>query len=842
MPPVDSIAALSDAAASASLSAASAAADSYDQQQSSGTDEYASARKLVLRAAKREQALSSAGRRGGGGEQEEDGTGGYGADFSNLPLKPDHVSRPCWTCPDGTIYLEAFHDLYVSAYDFLVAIAEPVARPEFLHQYKITPYSLYAAVATNIETSAIIQVLDRLSKNALPKQVAQFIRDCTQKYGKAKLVLKHNKFYVESEFPQVLRELLRDPAIARARVVEDVGSKAETDEHGFLTATKAQEMKENLQMLREPGDDESDDGDDEAEAAAMDAAVASSSSSKKQQQQQQSTAPRKKQAAAQSSTSNVVVSFQVKGESVELVKRQAIELDYPLMEEYDFRNDHINPNVPQMDLKPHTRIRRYQERSLAKMFGNGRARSGIIVLPCGAGKTLTGVTAAQTIKKSVVCLATNAVSVLQWKYQFQLWTSIPDEHIAVFTSDRKDKIHPDACVLVTTYTMISYSGKRSAQSQEIMDIITSREWGLLLMDEVHVVPAKMFRRVVGSVKAHCRLGLTATLVREDDLISDLNFLIGPKLYEANWMDLTAQGYLANVQCVEIWCPMTGPFMKEYLMASNARLKQLLYVMNPSKIRAVEFLVRFHEDRGDKIIVFSDLVYSLKLYAEMLKRPLIYGETPERERQAILGTFRASDAVRTICISKVGDTSIDLPEANVIIQVSSHFGSRRQEAQRLGRILRPKSYTQQDGSNRSSFNAFFYTLVSCDTQEMFYSAKRQQYLIDQGYTFKIVTNLCEKADQEAVEHNYSHSTPEDDRRLLRKVLTSETDLEKEQRAEDTAIRKNNADGAALADASAKRTAGASMAQLSGGSGLRYREIAGGSGSSKRHPLFKKRQRR
>ena len=164
----------------------------------------------------------------------------------------------------------------------------------------------------------------------------------------------------------------------------------------------------------------------------------------------------------------------------------------------------------------------------------------------------------------------------------------------------------------------------------------------MLMDEVHVVPAKMFRRVMGSVKAHCRLGLTATLVREDDLISDLNFLIGPKLYEANWMDLTAQGYLANVQCVEVWCPMTAPFMTEYLSAANARLKQLLYVMNPSKLRAVEFLVRFHEERGDKIIVFSDLVYSLKMYADMLKRPLIYGETPERERQAILGTFRSTE--------------------------------------------------------------------------------------------------------------------------------------------------------------------------------------------------------
>jgi len=766
------------------------------------TDEYSTARKLTLRASQREKALTSITSSSGLVPSSDDGvSGSIGADFSDLTLKPDHIQRPCWTCPDGNIYLEAFHDIYIQAYDFLVAIAEPVARPEFVHQYKLTPYSLYAAVATNIETESIITVLERLSKNALPAQVKKFVRDCTSKYGKARLVLKFNKWYIESEYPMVLRELLRDPTIAQARIQEDVEN---VDEHGFITQTKAEEMKENLEILREPDEDSDDDAEQMDE--------------------------QKKPAT--------VVSFQVDPTKVENVKRQAIELDYPLMEEYDFRNDTMNPNVPLFDLKPITRIRRYQERSLAKMFGNGRARSGIIVLPCGAGKTLTGVTAAQTIKKSCVCLATNAVSVLQWKFQFQKWTNIPDDRIAVFTSDQKENLHPEACVLVTTYTMISYSGKRSDQSQKVMDQITGREWGILLMDEVHVVPAKMFRKVIGSVKAHTRLGLTATLVREDDLISDLNFLIGPKLYEANWMDLTAQGYLANVQCVEVWCPMTGPFMKEYLMASNARLKQLLYVMNPSKLRATEFLVRFHEERGDKIIVFSDLVYSLKLYAEMLKRPLIYGETPERERQAILGTFRATDALRTICISKVGDTSIDLPEANVIIQVSSHFGSRRQEAQRLGRILRPKSYTQQDGSNRSSFNAFFYSLVTADTQEMFYSAKRQQYLIDQGYTFKIVTNLCEKAAVEAVKHNYAYSTPEDDRRLLRTVLNSETDLEKEQRSEDAAIRKSNPDGAGLADAGTKRTAGMTMSQVSGGSGMRYREA----NSSKKHPLFRKRQRR
>lgn len=807
-------------------------------------DEYTSARKLVLRAAQREELLSSYKQKPSPNEDGSSNWMNVGTDYSQLTLKPDHISRPCWTCPDGIIYLEAYHALYVSAYDFLVAVAEPISRPEYIHQYKLTPYSLYAAVATNIDTASIITVLNRLSKNVLPVSVTKFIQDCTSKYGKAKLVLKHNHFYVESEYPTVLRELLRDPVIAQARVhptiENDATSSAPTlDENGFYTQIKAEEMKENLHMLQEPDDDDDDDEEEEVdEGVELDGTSTGKPS-------QASTSNKKKKAAVK--PRNVVVSFQIKAEEVENVKRQAIELDYPLMEEYDFRNDTINKNVPHMDLKPHTRIRRYQERSLAKMFGNGRARSGIIVLPCGAGKTLTGVTAAQTIKKSVVCLCTNAVSVLQWKYQFQLWTNIPDENICVFTSDRKDTIPAnDACVLVTTYTMICFGGKRSDKAQEVMNIITSREWGLLLMDEVHVVPAKMFRRVIGSVKAHCRLGLTATLVREDDLISDLNFLIGPKLYEANWMDLTAQGYLANVQCVEVWCPMTGPFMKEYLLSKNARMKQLLYVMNPSKLRAVEYLVRFHEDRGDKIIVFSDLVYSLKLYAEMLKKPLIYGETPERERQAILGTFRASDALRTICISKVGDTSIDLPEANVIIQVSSHFGSRRQEAQRLGRILRPKSYTVQDGNNRSTFNAFFYTLVSSDTQEMFYSAKRQQYLIDQGYTFKIVTTLCEKADAIAVEEKYAFATPEQDRNLLRIVLNSETDLEKEQRAEDTAIRKTNADGAALVDNNApKRLVGQNtMAQLSGGSGLRYREtkVSGGSSTAaKRHPLFRKRQR-
>lgn len=317
-------------------------------------DVYSSAKKLVQLAADREGLLkskkssssssSSGGGTGGGDASSADrhlagGGDALGSDFSSLPLKPDHPSRPCWTCPDGTIYLEAFHDLYAKAYDFLVAISEPVARPEYVHEYRLTPYSLYAAVATNIDTESIVRVLGRFSKNKLPAGVAAFIRECTVRYGKAKLVLKNNKYHVESEHPAVLQELLRDDLISQARVAEEVpaaGGEGEGGADGFAVHTKAEEMEENLRILKEMDGDSSDDEEDEGGGAQKQATV------------------------------RTTVSFQIKGDDVEVVKRRAIDLDYPLMEEYDFRNDRWNPDVP-MDLKPHTRIRRYQERSLSKV-------------------------------------------------------------------------------------------------------------------------------------------------------------------------------------------------------------------------------------------------------------------------------------------------------------------------------------------------------------------------------------------------------------------------------------------------------------------------------------------
>jgi DNA excision repair protein ERCC-3 len=586
----------------------------------------------------------------------------------NISLKENSSEFPLWVSSDGKIFLENFNKLSQQAYDFLVAISEPISRPAFIHEYRMTPYSLFAAVSIGLETNDIIGGLDRLSKNSLSQELIDFVIACTKSYGKVKIVLKENRYWIESAHIDILRTLLKDPIIFDAR---------------------DNQYSKSFRNINSDFVSEND--------------VFNS------------------------------LSFPIKTNSVESIKKRCIELDFPLLEEYDYLNDPVSPFL-QIDLKPATQIRTYQEKALGKMFAHGRARSGIIVLPCGAGKTLVGITAMSTIKKNTLILCTSGVAVEQWKQQIKLFSTLPDTKMAKFVSDNKEKIETESSqVIISTYSMIAYSGRRSYIAKKSMDSIKSIEWGLVILDEVHVVPANVFRKVISSVAAHTKLGLTATLVREDDKIEDLNFLIGPKLYEANWQDLADQGHIAQVQCAEVWCDMTPEFYSEYLRVSS-RIRRLLYAVNPNKFHACQYLINYHESRGDKTIVFSDNLYSLNLYAKKLKRLSICGATSQSERLEILHQFQTNPNINTIFISKVGDTSIDLPEATCLIQISSHFGSRRQEAQRLGRILRAKRRFDM------GFFSYFYTLVSKDTEEMYYSTKRQQFLIDQGYSFKVITHL------------------------------------------------------------------------------------------------------
>ncbi|XP_023411857.1 general transcription and DNA repair factor IIH helicase subunit XPB isoform X3 [Loxodonta africana] len=564
----------------------------------------------------------------------------YGAkDYRlQMPLKDDHTSRPLWVAPDGHIFLEAFSPVYKYAQDFLVAIAEPVCRPTHVHEYKLTAYSLYAAVSVGLQTGDITEYLRKLSKTGVPDGIIQFIKLCTVSYGKVKLVLKHNRYFVESSHPDVIQHLLQDPVIRECRLRNSEGEATELITETFTSKSAISKTSEgssgpSTSRVTDPQNKSDIPTDLFDFYEQMD----------KDEEDEEETQ---------------TVSFEVKQEMIEELQKRCIHLEYPLLAEYDFRNDSVNPDI-NIDLKPTAVLRPYQEKSLRKMFGNGRARSGVIVLPCGAGKSLVGVTAACTVHKRCLVLGNSAVSVEQWKAQFKMWSTIDDSQICRFTSDAKDK--PIGCsVAISTYSMLGHTTKRSWEAERVMEWLKTQEWGLMILDEVHTIPAKMFRRVLTIVQAHCKLGLTATLVREDDKIVDLNFLIGPKLYEANWMELQNNGYIAKVQCAET------------------------------------------------------------LY--------LWSYVPGRK------------------------------DAN-----SPEFQTQPQNQHHL----------HIQGMVAEEYNAFFYSLVSQDTQEMAYSTKRQRFLVDQGYSFKVITKLAGMEEEEL-----AFSTKEEQQQLLQKVLAA-TDLDAEE---------------------------------------------------------------
>ncbi|KMY98856.1 general transcription and DNA repair factor IIH helicase subunit XPB [Drosophila simulans] len=741
---------------------------------------------------------------------EQINTDEYGAkDYrSQMQLRTDHGNRPLWVAPNGHVFLESFSPVYKHAHDFLIAISEPVCRPEHIHEYKLTAYSLYAAVSVGLQTHDIVEYLKRLSKTSIPEGILEFIRLCTLSYGKVKLVLKHNKYFIESPHPEVLQKLLKDPVIQKCRLIRSEGE-------DFIQGTLDGKAITQFGTKLPAGATDKPAADP---AAAAGAVVAADGTTAVPEDITDFYEKIDKEEEDEDEANLKTVSFEVAQEKIEVIQKRCIEIEHPLLAEYDFRNDTNNPDI-NIDLKPAAVLRPYQEKSLRKMFGNGRARSGVIVLPCGAGKSLVGVTACCTVRKRALVLCNSGVSVEQWKQQFKMWSTADDSMICRFTSEAKDK--PMGCgILVTTYSMITHTQKRSWEAEQTMRWLQEQEWGIMVLDEVHTIPAKMFRRVLTIVQSHCKLGLTATLLREDDKIADLNFLIGPKLYEANWLELQKKGYIARVQCAEVWCPMSPEFYREYLTTKTSK-KMLLYVMNPSKFRSCQFLIKYHEQRGDKTIVFSDNVFALKHYAIKMNKPFIYGPTSQNERIQILQNFKFNSKVNTIFVSKVADTSFDLPEANVLIQISSHGGSRRQEAQRLGRILRAKK-----GAIAEEYNAFFYTLVSQDTMEMSYSRKRQRFLVNQGYSYKVITHL-KGMDTDS---DLMYGTQEEQGQLLQLVLSaSDLDCEDEKLPGEPGYRPSGSGG------TVRRVGG--LSSMSGGDDAIYYEHRKKNVGSV-HPLFKK----
>jgi DNA excision repair protein ERCC-3 len=364
-------------------------------------------------------------------------------------------------------------------------------------------------------------------------------------------------------------------------------------------------------------------------------------------------------------------------------------------------------------------VRDYQ-RDAADVFyagGDARGGSGVIVLPCGAGKTIVGIAAMALMQKSTLVLTTGITAVKQWRREILDKTDLPDNQVAEYTGEIKE-IAP---ITLATYQILTHRNEKTEEFPHFQ-IFDKQDWGLIVYDEVHLLPAPVFR-VTAQIQARRRLGLTATLVREDGREADVFSLIGPKKYDVPWRELESRGWIAEATCTEIRIGLPEAMRMEYAVA-EWRHKYRIASENPAKDDLVAHLLERYRD--SRVIVIGQYLKQLRRLARRFELPLITGATGSAEREDLYNKFRQGE-VRHLILSKVGNFALDLPDANVLIQVSGTFGSRQEEAQRLGRILRPKVNGEV---------AHFYTLVTRDTREQDFAHHRQLFLTEQGYSYQI----------------------------------------------------------------------------------------------------------
>jgi DNA excision repair protein ERCC-3 len=362
-------------------------------------------------------------------------------------------------------------------------------------------------------------------------------------------------------------------------------------------------------------------------------------------------------------------------------------------------------------------IRDYQQLSASRWFvgGSPSGGHGVIVLPCGAGKTIVALNAMSLVQNHTLILATNGSAVQQWINEILDKTNLTPDQVGAYTGDRKE-IRP---VTVATYQILTW---RAGKDQEFahLHLFRDRNWGLIIYDEVHLLPAPVFG-ATAELQSRRRLGLTATRVREDGREGDVFSLVGPKRFDMGWQVLEEKGFIAEARCFEVRVDFDRPMAMQYERSRETEKFRLASV-NPAKLKVIDNLLARHRD--DNVLVIGTYLDQLKEISRRIRAPLITGETPEFQRNDLYGKFRRGE-IKRLVVSKVANFSIDLPDANVAIQVSGSFGSRQEEAQRLGRILRPK----KDG-------AYFYTVVTRESKEQEFAMKRQLFLTEQGYRYHI----------------------------------------------------------------------------------------------------------
>ena len=392
------------------------------------------------------------------------------------------------------------------------------------------------------------------------------------------------------------------------------------------------------------------------------------------------------------------------------IKQHLLRLGWPAEDFAGYVDGQAHPiELDQQNWK----IRQYQEHAAEGFWHGG---SGVVVLPCGAGKTIVGAAAMAHAKATTLILVTNTVAARQWRDELLRRTSLNEDEIGEYSGAKKE-IRP---VTIATYQVMT---KKKNGVYAHLDLFDSYDWGLIIYDEVHLLPAPIFR-FTADIQSRRRLGLTATLVREDGMEGEVFSLIGPKRFDVPWKEIESQGYIAPAECIEVRATLTENERLAYATA-EVEEKYKYCATTATKRKVVQALVDKHEN--DQVLVIGQYISQIDELSEQLKVPVIKGDTPIKEREELFAKFRTGE-IKCLVVSKVANFSIDLPDATIAIQVSGAFGSRQEEAQRLGRILRPKS----DGRT-----ARFYSVVSRDTVDQDFAQNRQRFLAEQGYSYKII---------------------------------------------------------------------------------------------------------
>ena len=583
-----------------------------------------------------------------------------------------NYENPLFVQGDRSLLLDVHAPLAEECRNALIPFAELEKSPEHLHTYKLSPLSLWNAASANFSADDAIAVLQKYARYDVPQSIIVWIKEISNRFGKIKLINAPNVHFSDDSEKTIIKK-----TVDGKEVLQKI-----TEQYLYLVA-------DSLAVFKEIG--------------------ANHSVKKYLAVPITATAP-------DAPDYSYILKLTDRG----TIKQLLLQTGWPVKDE-----------VPLCDgesLSIHLRerlsngkeliIRDYQKKSAQALIGDKGPGTGFgtIVLPCGSGKTIVGMTIMDMLKTSTLIITTNISAVHQWIDELLDKTDLNREQIAEYSGENKE-IKP---VTVATYQVLTWRPNKEGPYPHF-SLFHKRNWGLIIYDEVHMLPAPVFR-VVAELQAVRRVGLTATLVREDGCEGYVFSLVGPKRYDVPWKELEREHWIADAECIEVRIDLPVSSEIDYAV-STAREKHKIASMNIKKLPIVKEIIQKCPD--DKILVIGQYVQQLSLIAKELDVPLITGKTPNSERDKIYADFR-NGKTKVLVVSKVANFAIDLPDASVAIQVSGTFGSRQEEAQRLGRILRPKERKSR-----------FFTLITRNTVEEEFGSNRQKFLAEQGYEYKIV---------------------------------------------------------------------------------------------------------